>query len=110
VQVPIPSTTSEDAHRVSARCHGKFVGAQLIEVVDNYPTQFSLLTTDRTAVPAGQAITVSGTKLHVLEATEPAAHTAFGPSPLGDLPLWANLFAGIAVLVTSVGLSTRRRP
>lgn len=47
---------------MSARCHGKFVGAQLIDVVDTYPTQLSLLTTDRTAVPAGQAITVSGTK------------------------------------------------
>jgi hypothetical protein len=62
VRVDIPDDMSEDAHRVSARCHGKFIGSQLIEVVDTYPTQQSLLTTDRTAVPAGQAITVSGTK------------------------------------------------
>jgi hypothetical protein len=53
VRVDIPDDMSEDAHRVSARCHGKFIGSQLIEVVDTYPTQQSLLTTDRTAVPAG---------------------------------------------------------
>ena len=60
--VEIPDTTSEDVHLVSARCHGRFVGAQLIEVVEPYPAPQSLLTVDRTAVPAGQAVTVGGSK------------------------------------------------
>jgi hypothetical protein len=170
VGVDIPDNASEDVpHRVSARCHGEFVGSQLIEVVDTYPTQQSLLTTDRTAVPAGQSVTVSGTKcptgqpaasldgrpvalnlnrsvkgegftatvtipaaatqgrhtlwagcdagsagtteLQVGNATEPAAaRMAFGPPPLGNLTLGASLFAGIAFLVTSVGIGIRRRP
>jgi hypothetical protein len=54
VRVQIPSTATEDAHRVSARCHRQFVGAQLIDVINGYLAQRSLLTTDRTAVPAGQ--------------------------------------------------------
>jgi hypothetical protein len=163
----IPSDTSEGAHRVSARCHGKFVGSQLIDVTPSYPSQESLLTTDRTAVPAGQAVTISGTKcptgkpaasldgqrinlavrstqgkgftatatvpatatpgkhtlwagcdagsegitqLHVTEAAEPAAaKLVFGTQPPSDLALWAALFSGIAVLVASIGIGTRRR-
>lgn len=58
----IPEDTSEGAHSVSARCHAKFVGSQLIDVTPSYPAQQNLLTTDRTAVPAGQAVTISGTK------------------------------------------------
>jgi hypothetical protein len=58
----IPSDTSEGAHRVSARCHGRFVGVQWIDVTSSYPSQESLLTTDRTAVPAGQTVTIGGTK------------------------------------------------
>jgi hypothetical protein len=42
---------------VSSRCHGRFVGSQLIEVVEPYPAPRSLLTLDRTAVPAGQVVT-----------------------------------------------------
>jgi hypothetical protein len=60
--VEIPDTTREGVHRVSARCHGGFVGSQLIEVVEPYPAPRSLLTVDRTAVPAGQAVTVGGSK------------------------------------------------
>ena len=167
-RVQVPNDTSEGAHKVSARCHGRFVGSQLIEVVPAYPAQQSLLTTDRTAVPAGQAVTVSGTncptghpmasldgqpvnlnvdrsvngkgftatatipstaatgkhtlwagcdagssgttQLHVLDAAEPAAaRLAFGPRPPSDLAMWAGLFAGIALLVASVGITTRRR-
>jgi hypothetical protein len=63
VGVDIPGDASEEEpHRVSARCNGKYNGSQLIEVVASYPTPHSLLTSDRTAVPAGQAVTVSGTK------------------------------------------------
>jgi hypothetical protein len=152
---------------VSARCHAKFVGSQLIDVTPSYPSQESLLTTDRTAVPAGQAVTISGTKcptgkpaasldgqnislavrstqgkgftatatipatatpgkhtlwagcdagsegttqLQVTEAAEPAAaKLVFGTQPPSDLALWAALFSGIAVLVASIGISTRRR-
>ena len=165
-RVEIPSDTTEEAHTVSARCHGKFVGSQLIDVEVTYPTSLNLLTTDRTTVPAGQAVTVSGTKcptgqptasldgqpvdlavnrgangegftvtatipasatpgrhtlwagcdagsagsttLHVPEAAEPA-HLVFGAQPPTDLALWAGLFSGVAVLVASIGITTRRR-
>jgi hypothetical protein len=59
---PIPEDTDEGAHSISARCHGKFVGSQLIDVEVTYPASLNLLTTDRTTVPAGQVVTVSGTK------------------------------------------------
>jgi hypothetical protein len=62
IRAQAPDGTSEDAHRVSSRCHGRFVGSQLIEVVEPYPAPRSLLTLDRTAVPAGQAVTVRGSK------------------------------------------------
>jgi hypothetical protein len=65
VRVRIPSDTPEGAHRVSARCHGRFVGSMWIEVEPSYPAPSNLLTTDRTAVPAGQAIRVSGTRCPV---------------------------------------------
>jgi hypothetical protein len=61
-RVRIPGDTENDFYDVSARCHGRFVGKPLIEVDDNYPTAESLLTTDRTAVPAGQTVTLRGTK------------------------------------------------
>jgi hypothetical protein len=62
IPVEIPGDTSEGAHRVSARCHGRFVGSQLIDVVEPYPAPASLLTLDRTAVPAGHAVTLGGSK------------------------------------------------
>jgi len=43
----IPEDTSRRAHTVSARCHGKFVGSQLIDVERSYPAPSNLLTTDR---------------------------------------------------------------
>ena len=46
-RVEIPSDTTEDAHTVSARCHEKFVGSQLIDVERSYPAPSNLLTTDR---------------------------------------------------------------
>jgi hypothetical protein len=114
VRIDIPNDASEDAHRVSARCHGKFIGSQLIEVVDTYPTQQSLLTTDRTAVPAGQAVTVSGTKcptghpmasldgrpvaLHLGRSVKGAGFTATAtvPATPGTHSLWAGCDAGSA--------------
>ena len=59
-QVRIPGDV-EDSHEVSARCHGKFVGGKMISVVVIYPTQLSLVSTDRTAVPAGQTVALRGT-------------------------------------------------
>ena len=37
------------------------------------------------------------------------AKLVFGTQPPSGLALWAALFAGIAVLVASVGITTRRR-
>ena len=48
--------------------------------------------------------------LHVSQAAQPAAaKLVFGTQPPSGLALWAALFAGIAVLVASVGITTRRR-
>jgi hypothetical protein len=165
--VRIPPDTEVGAHSISARCHGALVGSILIDVTPAYPSPRNLLTTDRTAVPAGQVVTVSGTKcptgrpmakldgtpvnlanrnvdgkgftatatipatatpgkhtlwagcdagssgsteLQVLEAAQPAAaRMAFGPQPVNDLALWAALFSGVAILVASIGFTTRRR-
>ena len=38
-----------------------------------------------------------------------ASRQALGPQPTSDLAMWAGLFAGLALLVTSVLLTTRRR-
>jgi hypothetical protein len=168
--VQIPLRTRVGRHVISARCGGRFVGSQSIQVLRVYPAPLDLLTTDRTAVPAGQAVTVSGTdcptgqplasldgqqvnlnvdytakskgftatvtvpssaipgkhkltagcdagsagttELHVLDpaTTESAAaRQAFGPQPTSNLAMWAGLFAGIALLVASLGVTRRRR-
>jgi hypothetical protein len=60
-RVVIPRRTSEGRHVVSARCGRLFVGARSIRVGPPYPASATLVTTNRTAVPAGQAVTVSGT-------------------------------------------------
>jgi hypothetical protein len=52
------------------------------------------------------------TELSVLdpeEAAPRAAGQAFGPQPTSDLAMWAGLFAGLALLVASIVLTTRRR-
>ena len=59
-QVRVPSD-AEGSDEVSARCHGKFVGVKIIIIVIIYPTQQSLVSADRTAVPAGQTVTLRGT-------------------------------------------------
>jgi hypothetical protein len=51
------------------------------------------------------------TELHVLDpaTTESAAtRQAFGAQPLSNLAMWAGLFAGLALLVASVGITRRR--
>jgi hypothetical protein len=164
--VTIPSTTTQRAHRIGSRCHGRIVGSQsqLIDAVVAYPTQQSLLTTDRTAVAAGQTVSVCGTKCptgqpmasvdgqpvdlnlnrrvtgagFTATATIPATvtpgthtlragcdaglvrdHPAAGPAgrhppglrrpPPSELAIWLGLFTGLALLVASVGFTTRRR-
>ena len=52
---------AHDSQEVSARCHGKFVGVKIIIIVIVYPTQQSQVSADRTAVPAGQRVTLRGT-------------------------------------------------
>ena len=133
-----------------------------------YPAQQSQVSADRTAVPAGQSVTLRGsdcptgnptasldgrqlnlnvdrsarskgfkatatipasaspgrhrlwagcdagsagtTQLQVLEGTEPAAaKMEFGAQPPSGLALWFGLFSGIAILVASVAITTRRR-
>jgi hypothetical protein len=167
IKVRIPSDV-EDSQEVSARCFGKFVGVKIIVIVIIYPTQLSPVSTDRTAVPAGQTVTLRGTscptghptasldgqliglnvdhsakgkgfkatatipasvnpgkhtlwagcdagsagttELQVLEGSQPAAaKLEFGSRPPSDLALWLGLFSGIAVLVASVAVTTRRR-
>jgi len=51
------------------------------------------------------------TQLNVLDPEDnaPAAGQAFGPQPTSDLAMWAGLFAGLALLVASIVLTTRRR-
>jgi hypothetical protein len=56
----IPGGTSEGKHVVSARCSGRFLGSKSIRVIEAYPASADLLTVSRSAVPAGQAITISG--------------------------------------------------
>lgn len=57
----LSSSTAAGRHQVSARCGGLFVGAMSIRVIEAYPSSAStLLTTDRSAVPAGQTVTLSG--------------------------------------------------
>jgi hypothetical protein len=38
-----------------------------------------------------------------------ATGQGYGPQPPSELALWAGLFAGLAVLVASILLTTRRR-
>jgi hypothetical protein len=59
-QVRVPSDAHGDDNEVSARCYGKFVGAKIIVIIIFYPTPQSLVSADRTAVPAGQTVTLRG--------------------------------------------------
>ena len=57
----LSSSTEAGRHEVSARCGGLFVGAMSIRVFEDYPSSAStLLTTDRSSVPAGQTVTLNG--------------------------------------------------
>jgi hypothetical protein len=58
-RVAVPGD-AEGSDEVSSRCHGKFVGVKIIIIVVIYPTQQSLVSADRTAVPAGQTVTLRG--------------------------------------------------
>jgi hypothetical protein len=57
----LSSSTTEGRHVVSSRCGGLFVGAMSVRVTEAYPSSSAtLLTTDRSSVPAGQTVTLSG--------------------------------------------------
>jgi hypothetical protein len=57
----LSSSTDEGRHVVSARCAGLFVGAMSVRVTEAYPSSAAtLLTTDRSSVPAGQTVTLRG--------------------------------------------------
>jgi hypothetical protein len=164
----IPATTKKGRHLVSARCGGRFIGADGIRVKNQYEQDDDSLSTDRSAVEVGQKVTVRGdqcpdgvptasldgapmalnmvskTKGFTATATVPAgtapgkhklyagcdagssgttalnvldpdstdsaaAHGAFGVQPPSDLAMWVGLFAGLALLVASVAITTRRR-
>jgi hypothetical protein len=60
-RVVIPRTTRTGRYIISARCGNRFVGSESIRVTPAYPAPTTLVTTDRTAVAAGQKVTVSGT-------------------------------------------------
>jgi hypothetical protein len=52
------------------------------------------------------------TELNVLDpdsSETAAARQAFGPQPPSDIAMWVGLFAGIALLVASVAITTRHR-
>jgi hypothetical protein len=57
----LASSTDEGRHVISSRCGGLFVGAMSIRVTEAYPSSAAtLLTADRSTVPAGQAVTLRG--------------------------------------------------
>jgi hypothetical protein len=58
---------------------------------------------------AGSASTTELNVLDPEDTEEAAAQEAFGPQPISNLAMWAGLFAGLAPLVASVFVSTRRR-
>jgi hypothetical protein len=156
---------------VTAQCGTRFVGSSLIRVMKPFPLyERDLVLISRTAVPAGQAVTLSfqdcpdqaptalldgkrmaltldrtdrgngfiaraviprktvpgryqlsagcdvdafgDTEIQVLDPASPEAVTtrnAFGVRTGSDLTIWVGAFAGIALLVASVGINWRGR-
>lgn len=111
----LSSSTEAGRHEVSARCGGLFVGAMSIRVIEDYPSSAStLLTTDRSSVPAGQSVTLSGAdcptgqpaaSLDGQKLTLAASRSAKGFTATATIPgdtapgrhqLWAGCDAGSA--------------
>ena len=75
------------------------------------------MTIPATATPGGHTLwagcdagSAGTTELQVLEGSQPAAaRMQFGAQPPSGLALWLGLFSGVAVLVASVAVTTRRR-
>jgi hypothetical protein len=59
-QARIPARTKPGMHTVSARCGGRFIGEQNIQVVQPYPATASAVNVSHSVVQAGQAVTVKG--------------------------------------------------
>jgi hypothetical protein len=111
----LSGSTDAGRHEVSARCGGLFVGAMSIQVIEAYPSSAStLLTTDRSSVPAGQAVTLrggdcptgqptaslDGQKLTLASSRSAKGFTATATIPGDTAPgrhqLWAGCDAGSA--------------
>jgi hypothetical protein len=111
----LSSATDAGRHEVSSRCGGLFVGAMSIRVIEDYPSSAStLLTTDRSSVPAGQSVTLSGAdcptgqptaSLDGQKLTLAASRSAKGFTATATIPgdtapgrhqLWAGCDAGSA--------------
>ena len=56
----VPNGTSLGRHWVGATCGRRFIGARSIRVFDGYPVPLDLTRVSRSAVPAGETVTVSG--------------------------------------------------
>jgi hypothetical protein len=75
----VPKGTSAGRHKFHAGCDGGSTGDTTLDVLDPEDTGWS------------------------------ADRKPFGPQPSSDLAMWAGLFAGIALLVASAFVTTRRR-
>jgi hypothetical protein len=78
-EATIPAGTAPGKHKFYAGCDAGSSGTQELNVLDPEDTDTA------------------------------AARQALGPQPVSDLAMWAGLFAGLALLVASVVLTTRRR-
>jgi hypothetical protein len=58
---------------------------------------------------AGSSSTTALNVLDPEDTEEAAARQAFGPQPTSDLAMWVGLIAGLALLIASAFVSTRRR-
>jgi hypothetical protein len=111
----LSGSTEQGRHEVSARCGGLFVGGMSIRVIEDYPSSTStLLTTDRSSVPAGQTVTLrggdcptgqptaslDGQKLALASSRSAKGFTATATIPGDTAPgrhqLWAGCDAGSA--------------
>jgi hypothetical protein len=78
-EATIPASTAPGKHKFYAGCDAGSSGTQELNVLDPEDTD------------------------------EAAARQAFGPQPVSDLAMWAGLFAGLALLVASAFVTSRRR-
>jgi hypothetical protein len=78
-EATIPNSAAPGKHRFYAGCDAGSSGTQELNVLDPEDTD------------------------------EAAARQAFGPQPVSDLAMWVGLFAGLALLIASAFVTSRRR-